>query len=181
MTSPLDSQPLITAVLSSLKDTAMLADVLVAHLPRRACLGLVGTLGAGKTRLVQSVALAVGVPEEAATSPTFTLVQTYQGQRFSGLLSIHHIDAYRINDDDEFLELGIEEMLEEPDTLTLIEWADRVKCCLPADTLWIRLELFSDSADPQQSTRRAQFFGDASIWQNLVQQMVPAELRSQCE
>ena len=59
--------------------------------------GLVGTLGAGKTRIVQSMAAATGVDPADVTSPTFTLLQTHHGS-----ITLHHLDAYRVTDDDEF-------------------------------------------------------------------------------
>jgi len=73
-------------------------------------------------------------------SPTFVLIHEYPGQRM-----IYHIDAYRLNDDDEFLELGPEEYFES-DGLTLIEWADRVKNCLPNDRLEVRIAVTGEQS-----------------------------------
>jgi tRNA threonylcarbamoyladenosine biosynthesis protein TsaE len=53
---------------------------------------------------------------------------------------LYHIDAYRLKDEDEFLELGPEEYFES-DGITLIEWADRVEDCLPRERLEIRIEV----------------------------------------
>ena len=53
---------------------------------------------------------------------------------------LYHIDAYRLKDEDEFLELGPEEYFES-DGITLIEWADRVEDCLPRDRLEVRIEV----------------------------------------
>jgi tRNA threonylcarbamoyladenosine biosynthesis protein TsaE len=119
-------------------------------------IALNGPLGAGKTRLVQAVAAACGVREDV-TSPTFVLVHEYHGR-----LPIYHIDAYRLRDDDEFLELGPEEFFS-AGGITLIEWADRVEACLPADVLTIRLELTGptqrcatlSSSGPQSAARLA--------------------------
>ena len=67
------------------------------------------------------------MPREAATSPTFVLVNEYRGR-----LPIYHFDAYRLRDEDEFIELGPEEYFES-DGVTFVEWADRVADCLPAE------------------------------------------------
>jgi tRNA threonylcarbamoyladenosine biosynthesis protein TsaE len=79
------------------------------------------------------------VPREAATSPTFVLVNEYPGR-----MPIYHIDAYRLRDEDEFLQLGPEEYFDSQG-LTLIEWADRVRDCLPADYLEIRCEAVGET------------------------------------
>ena len=73
-------------------------------LPDGTTVALCGTLGAGKTRLVQAIAEAAGVDRRDVLSPTFVLIQEYHGRR-----SIYHIDAYRLRDEDEFLALGPEE------------------------------------------------------------------------
>lgn len=109
---------------------AALADVL----PDGTTVALIGTLGAGKTRLVQAVAAASGIDRASVVSPTFVLVHEYHGRR-----TIYHIDAYRLRDEDEFLALGPEEYFD-GDGLTLIEWADRVEGCLPRDRIEIHIE-----------------------------------------
>lgn len=110
---------------------AALADLL----PGASVVALCGTLGAGKTRLVQAIAAATGVPRRSVVSPTFVLVQQYEGRR-----PIYHLDAYRLRDEDEFEQLGPEEFFES-DGLTLIEWADRVPGCLPPERLEIEIEV----------------------------------------
>jgi tRNA threonylcarbamoyladenosine biosynthesis protein TsaE len=115
----------------------MLADVL----PPGTVVALVGTLGAGKTRLVQAVAAALGVPRDEVTSPTFVLVNEYR----TGRLPVYHFDAYRLRDEDEFEELGPEEYFD-GDGLTFIEWADRVESCLPREHLRIEIELTGDQS-----------------------------------
>jgi tRNA threonylcarbamoyladenosine biosynthesis protein TsaE len=99
---------------------------------------LCGTLGAGKTRLVQAIAEACGVDRRSVVSPTFVLVQEHHGRR-----TVYHLDAYRIKDEDEFLELGPDEYFES-DALVLVEWADRVEACLPRQRVEIRIEVVGD-------------------------------------
>ena len=113
--------------------TAALGRALAAALPTQAVVGLNGPLGAGKTRLVQAVCDASGIDRRTVTSPTFVLVQEYHGTR-----TIYHADAYRLADNDEFWQLGLDERFDES-ALTFIEWADRFVDCLPADRLDIHL------------------------------------------
>jgi len=103
-------------------------------LPPRSVVALCGTLGAGKTRLVQAVAEAAGVDPREVLSPTFVLIHEYRGR-----LPIAHFDAYRLRDDDEFLQLGPEEYFD-AEGWTFIEWADRVADCLPRERLEIQIE-----------------------------------------
>jgi tRNA threonylcarbamoyladenosine biosynthesis protein TsaE len=114
--------------------TIALGQSLAAHLPAGAVVGLRGPLGAGKTRLVQAVAEAAGVDPRLVLSPTFVLIHEYQGR-----LPIYHFDAYRLRDDDEFLQLGPEEYFD-AGGWSFVEWADRVAACLPRERLEIRIE-----------------------------------------
>jgi tRNA threonylcarbamoyladenosine biosynthesis protein TsaE len=116
-------------------DTALLGAALAEALPDGTVVALYGGLGAGKTRLVQAVAEASGVDRRDVVSPTFVLIHEYQGRR-----PIYHLDAYRLRDEDEFLQLGPEEYFE-ASGLALVEWADRVEGCLPPERVEIRIEV----------------------------------------
>jgi tRNA threonylcarbamoyladenosine biosynthesis protein TsaE len=117
-----------------------LAASMLRHLPRPLVIGLVGTLGAGKTSLVQAIARAADIDSADVTSPTFTLLQSHHGS-----LTLHHLDAYRVADEDEFLELGVEELFDDGQSWTLIEWADRVRGVMPTDTLWAEIQIGDDA------------------------------------
>jgi len=121
-------------------DTERLGILLAEALPAGATVSLCGTLGAGKTRLVQALAEACGIDRPAVVSPTFVLCQTHVGRR-----TIHHLDAYRIRDDDEFLELGVSELFGR-DALTIIEWGDRVAACLPEDVVVVRIDVTGETS-----------------------------------
>lgn len=116
-------------------DTDRLGAALAAMLPAGTTIALSGTLGAGKTRLVQAIAAGLGVARKDVVSPTFVLCQQYEGQR-----RIYHLDAYRVKDEDEFRELGVEEMFA-GDAIVITEWADRVADCLPDNRLAIEIEV----------------------------------------
>ena len=94
---------------------------------------LVGDLGAGKTRLVQGLASALGVPTDAVTSPTFTLIHEYQGR-----VLLRHCDAYRLRRPEEFADLGLDDLFAD-DGVAVIEWADRVEQYLPSDHLRVEI------------------------------------------
>jgi len=94
---------------------------------------LSGDLGAGKTAFTQGFGRGLGVSEQI-TSPTFTLVRSYEGR-----LTLHHLDIYRLSID-EVVDLGLNEMLD-GDAVTLIEWGDVIAPLLGADRLEVRLRL----------------------------------------
>ena len=119
---------------ASEQDTDRIGAELAACLPPGAVVALNGTLGAGKTRLVQAIAAACSVPREEVVSPTFVLCQQYEGTR-----TINHLDAYRLKDADEFREVGADELFAAD--LTLIEWADKVAAALPPDCVHIDIEV----------------------------------------
>jgi tRNA threonylcarbamoyladenosine biosynthesis protein TsaE len=113
--------------------TDRFGDALASVLPPGTTIALLGTLGAGKTRLVQAIAAASGVSREDVVSPTFVLCQQYAGSRL-----INHLDAYRLRDEDEFRELGAEELFASQ-AITIIEWADRIADALPEDHIQIEI------------------------------------------
>jgi tRNA threonylcarbamoyladenosine biosynthesis protein TsaE len=93
---------------------------------------LYGDLGAGKTLFVKAVAEGAGASE--ASSPTFALVNQYQGR-----VKLQHLDLYRLSGAADLFSLGFDDLLSEP-AATLVEWADRAKAALPADRFEIHLE-----------------------------------------
>ena len=95
-------------------------------------LALHGDLGAGKTTFTQTVAKTLGV-QETVTSPTFVIMKGYEttSERFEQLV---HIDAYRIEEEDEMRPLHFKELLGQPNTLICIEWAEKITNLLPDTT-----------------------------------------------
>jgi len=95
---------------------------------------LCGQLGAGKTQLVRGLAAALGADPRAVSSPTFVLMQEYGANP-----PVLHIDAYRIETLDELESLGWSSELAD-ESVSVIEWAERIAEELPADRLDVRLE-----------------------------------------
>ncbi|MDO4720417.1 MAG: tRNA (adenosine(37)-N6)-threonylcarbamoyltransferase complex ATPase subunit type 1 TsaE [Peptostreptococcaceae bacterium] len=113
------------------EETLKLGRILGASLQAGAVITLNGDLGSGKTMLTKGIALALGV-DESIVSPTFTIVQEYEGR-----LPLFHFDAYRIADEEEMYFIGFEEYLTRGG-VCVIEWAERIEGILPAE----RLDLF---------------------------------------
>jgi len=125
----------VTIEIPDVSATDRLGRLLAEHLPDGSVVALVGTLGAGKTKLVQAVAKYTGNAEETISSPTFVLLHEYSG----GNRPIYHFDVYRLETAGEFRRLSPDDYFEDTG-LTLIEWADKFPQILPANHLEIRIE-----------------------------------------
>ncbi|UCD50467.1 MAG: tRNA (adenosine(37)-N6)-threonylcarbamoyltransferase complex ATPase subunit type 1 TsaE [Phycisphaerales bacterium] len=98
-------------------------------------IAMVGPLGSGKTHLIKGIALGAGAEDrKVVNSPTFVLINQYQGR-----LDIYHIDAYRLDSVAEFEMLGFDDLCY-PESVVVIEWADKVEAAL-AETHPIHIEL----------------------------------------
>jgi tRNA threonylcarbamoyladenosine biosynthesis protein TsaE len=98
-------------------------------------IALSGPLGAGKTTFVQGLAEGMGVPADRhVASPTFALVNEHPGR-----VPLVHVDFYRIKHPSELPELGIEEAYDQ--AATAIEWAERFPDWLPADVLFLVIQI----------------------------------------
>ena len=141
----------------NLPATERLGCLLAEHLPDGSVVALIGTLGAGKTKLVQSIAKYTGNPEETVSSPTFVLLHEYA----NGYRPIYHFDAYRLVDAEEFRRLSPDDYFE-GSGLTLIEWADKFPQILPSNHLEIQIEPLDESA------RRVHMIGYGIEYETVV-------------
>ena len=118
--------------------TARLGAALAAELKAGEAICLTGPLGAGKSTLARALIRALTTPTEDVPSPTFTLVQFYEGAR----LKVAHFDLYRLTSADEAYEIGLDEALE--DGAAVIEWPERLDGHLPPDRLDIEITIEGD-------------------------------------
>lgn len=98
-----------------------------------------GTLAAGKTTITKGIARALDI-EETITSPTFTIVSEYEGK-----LHLYHIDVYRLDSSEDFVNLGSDEMLY-GNGVSIIEWSEKVQSEIPKKAITISLEANEDSS-----------------------------------
>jgi tRNA threonylcarbamoyladenosine biosynthesis protein TsaE len=115
------------------EETFALGVALGAVLAPRDFVGLEGPLGAGKTLLARGVAEGAGVAGEDVTSPSYSIVQSYQGR-----LLLHHADLYRLHSEDELYATGYFDLLES-DGAWLVEWVGQVAGAAPLDALLLAL------------------------------------------
>lgn len=113
---------------------------LIGHAaPPGSVVSLRGPLGAGKTVIAKGVAEALDI-DEAIVSPTFTIVQEYEGS-----MPLHHMDLYRIGGIEEFGGIGGEELLY-GEGITLIEWSEKIDEILPENCIRVQLHIESDGS-----------------------------------
>ena len=133
--------------LNAEKDTARLGAALARELRKGEAICLAGPLGAGKSVLARGLIRALAPGERDVPSPTFTLVQFYDGPRFP----VAHFDLYRLTSADEAFEIGLDEALR--DGAAVIEWPERLGHHLPPHRLDI--ELAPDPLAPDGESRHA--------------------------
>ena len=138
-------------------DTVRLGQALAETLPPGTVVTLLGTLGAGKTRLVRAVAATLGIDPEIVVSPTFVLTREYRGKRLpEGDFPLYHFDAYRLRDEDEFDQLGPDEYFDGAG-VSFVEWADRVALSIPPDHLEISIAVTGEETREMTIVPRGNF------------------------
>ena len=109
-----------------------------ADLKRALMVALEGNLGSGKTTFIQGLAVELGVKENIL-SPTFVIQKDFL-LTMDNYKNFYHIDAYRLKNPEELLELGFGDLVKNPENIIVIEWADKVKKILPKNAIWIKFE-----------------------------------------
>lgn len=123
---------------ASVEETQRLAALLAPALEEGDVLLLTGDLGAGKTHFAQGLAAALGI-REVPTSPTFTLMSSYEG----GRLPLYHFDLYRLDDAGELDDIDYFATIE-GDGVSVVEWADKFCEACPEDHLLLGFSVRSD-------------------------------------
>ncbi|MCL4507342.1 MAG: tRNA (adenosine(37)-N6)-threonylcarbamoyltransferase complex ATPase subunit type 1 TsaE [Chloroflexi bacterium] len=129
-------------------------------LPAHAIVALIGTLGAGKTQFARGIGAGWGA-QQPLRSPSFTLVQEHRRDRDQRVL--YHIDLFRIENRDGLQSFGLQEILEDENSVSIIEWADRAPDLLADEALLVKFELTSESKRHMTYSTRS-----ASTWQILL-------------
>ncbi|MBO5672619.1 MAG: tRNA (adenosine(37)-N6)-threonylcarbamoyltransferase complex ATPase subunit type 1 TsaE [Alistipes sp.] len=123
--------------IDSLDDLDSVAEAVLESLDGRTVVAFDAPMGAGKTTLISRIAAQLGA-EDDVTSPTFAIVNQYEGER-----TIYHFDMYRIERPEEALDFGCEEYLSSGE-LCLVEWPEKIEALLPDDTMVVKIEILGD-------------------------------------
>ena len=125
--------------IESLSELPKVAEAVLGELRGRSVVLFRGPMGAGKTTIISRIAAALGA-EDTVTSPTFALVNQYEGE---GGRRIYHFDFYRINNVEEALDLGYEEYFYSGE-LCLVEWPEKIEPLLPEDAMTVTITVGED-------------------------------------
>lgn len=137
-----------TFTATSTEDLPRIAAELLASFKSRLIL-FQGNLGAGKTTLIKALCQALGVEEEVS-SPTFSVVNEYLTR---GGQEVFHFDWYRLEDESEAWDLGLEDYLERGDYL-FMEWPEKVSNLLPFDFDKVEIQVHEDEQHPHTHLRQ---------------------------
>lgn len=124
------------------KDTFLLAKQFASELKKGDVVCLSGDLGVGKTVFTKGVCDFFGVTE-VVNSPTFTIVNEYTSADGT---NIYHFDMYRLEEQDELIEIGFDDYLNE-DAICLIEWPENVPDFLPKHCFRVTISRFAANGD----------------------------------
>lgn len=124
-------------IFQSVSDTRAFGHRIAAKLKSGDIIALHGDLGSGKTTLTQGIAQGLGV-KHVVTSPTFTLIQLYPlNHQIAHQLA--HIDTYRARNEQEMISVGIQEILHDKQTISIVEWPEKIQNLLPSHTIHLSL------------------------------------------
>ena len=131
----------MTYTIDNLEDLPRTAQLFLEDFGHNKIFAFDGEMGVGKTTFISALLTAMGV-HELEGSPTYSIVNVYESAMFG---KINHFDMYRINNDAEAFDAGIEEMLYSGG-VCLIEWPEKVINLLPNNTIWVYIrKLDNDS------------------------------------
>ncbi len=102
-----------------------------------------GEMGAGKTTFIRALAAALGVKDDVANSPSFSIINEYRSDTTAEL--IYHFDLYRLDSMDEAMDIGVEDYFDSG-ALCLLEWPERIEPMLPDDTVRVTITVNPDES-----------------------------------
>ena len=130
---------MIQLKIDSLSELDNVAEQIISSLDGRNVVLFRGGMGAGKTTLISRIVAQLGA-EDTVTSPTFALVNEYEG---ADKMLIYHFDFYRIDKVEEVFDLGYEEYFYSGD-LCLVEWPEKIEALIPDDVKTVKIEVEDD-------------------------------------
>lgn len=122
------------------KDTKDLAEKVARDL--HGVIALTGELGTGKTIFVQGFAKGLGIKDKII-SPSFVLIHQHKIPNTAKVL--YHVDLYRVESTKDLQQLGLDEILADPDNIVLIEWAEKAKSLLPENSVRINIKRINET------------------------------------
>ncbi len=130
---------MIRVISNSINDTQNFAKDLAKKVKIGQTILLYGDMGAGKTTLTKSLLKELGVTSNV-TSPTFTIVNEYAIKNGK----VNHFDMYRLEDESEAQEIGLEEMLNDKNAINIVEWPQKASSILPEEHIKLTINILGE-------------------------------------
>lgn len=129
-------------IIQGLEDLDRAAKAFLKETEEHSLIAFYAPMGAGKTTFTTAVCKALGVQEDAVSSPTFAIVNEYRGGQGQ---PIFHFDFYRIDEPAEALDIGLYDYLDSGE-LCLMEWPENIEGLLPEETLKVHISVQADGS-----------------------------------
>lgn len=131
------------------EDTVAAGKALAARLKKGDMVALYGGLGAGKTAFTRGVVQGLGGADEVS-SPTFAIVNEYDCPG----VKVYHFDVYRLQDEEDLYSTGFYEMIEEENSISIIEWSENIPYAIAADAIRVSIYIVGDTPDEAGNIER---------------------------
>jgi tRNA threonylcarbamoyladenosine biosynthesis protein TsaE len=135
-----------TVITDNFKKTQEFGEKFAATLQGGEVLALYGDLGSGKTTFMQGLAKGLGITRNII-SPTFIIMRSYEigtGDKGLGTKNLYHLDLYRIANGEQAVDLGLKELMGDPENIVAIEWPDKIENLLPEKRINLYFEYLED-------------------------------------
>ena len=127
----------------SVADLEQAAQRFVQEMDDETVYAFYGEMGAGKTTFIRALAGVLGVEDDVANSPSFSIINEYRSDTTAEL--IYHFDLYRLESMDEAMDIGVEDYFDSG-ALCLLEWPERIEPMLPDDTVRVTVTVNPDES-----------------------------------
>jgi tRNA threonylcarbamoyladenosine biosynthesis protein TsaE len=131
----------MTFHIQNLEDIPATAQLFLEEFIHNKVFAFDGEMGAGKTTFISALLSAMGI-QELEGSPTYSLVNTYDSAMYG---KVYHFDVFRLKDEREAFDIGIEEMLY-TGGICFIEWPEKIANLLPDNTIWVYIRKLDDNS-----------------------------------
>jgi tRNA threonylcarbamoyladenosine biosynthesis protein TsaE len=131
----------MTFQIQNLEDIPATAQLFLEEFLHNKVFAFDGEMGAGKTTFISALLSAMGI-QELEGSPTYSLVNTYDSAMYG---KVYHFDVFRLKDEREAFDIGIEEMLYNGG-ICFIEWPEKIANLLPDNTIWVYIRKLEDNS-----------------------------------
>ena len=135
-------------IINNLNDIKIFAQNLAKETKTGTTYGLIGDLAAGKTTFTKYF-INNFINDIEVISPTFNIIKTYYLQN-NDIKQINHFDVYRLKNDEELIEIGYYDYINDKNVVNIIEWADLIKDKLPVDTIYIEFNYYNNDLNNRE-------------------------------